>query len=596
MKPFLLPTLAVSTGLLFSACDGQQPSISISNNSPPAGVSGPEAAPPPDATDDTTEVERQIADLKAQEAALQLQIQQDQLAQEKAALAQQQADFEKAQENAKAIAAAGKTTTALPPEPEPEPVASAATGEGRDYQAFYEGLAPYGDWRETPDYGYVWQPSSVPADWRPYTVGQWVDSDQGWTWASDEPFGWATYHYGRWALLQNAGWIWVPGDTWAPAWVSWRNNDDYVGWCPMPPETVYVSNTDYGPSFDDDYGISPDCYNFIPVRYFNQPVRSYCRPVSESRLHFRVTVCKTNFTIRPGRVICRGPEVNWVNSCLPAPMRHFRIERDRSWGNDRRDYRPRFDNDRLALYAPRVRAAWNDGIRPAVLRGRLDDNKVVRRPDFKPDLEKRFREALQERRQRSVLALKQEPVRQLAERHGNLEKLRARRDQLVERQNDRTRPPGSDPRNPGGPPGRDRNPRIADTNRDGKPDGNPPRDPRNPDANRDGRPDGNPSREPRPADANRDGKPDGGTPRDPRITDANRDGRRDGNPNRDPRPADANRDGKPDGGTPRDPRITDPNRDGRPDGNPNRDPRPADANRDGKPDGGTPRDPRITDP
>jgi uncharacterized protein YraI len=36
---------------------------------------------------------------------------------------------------------------------------------------------------------------------RPYTVGRWVFTDRyGWMWASSEPFGWATYHYGRWGF------------------------------------------------------------------------------------------------------------------------------------------------------------------------------------------------------------------------------------------------------------------------------------------------------------------------------------------------------------------------------------------------------------
>ena len=77
---------------------------------------------------------------------------------------------------------------------------------------FYDSLSSYGSWFETPDYGYVWQPVVVrDSDWRPYTRGRWACSDRGWTWISDEPFGWATYHYGRWALLRGHGWVWVPG-------------------------------------------------------------------------------------------------------------------------------------------------------------------------------------------------------------------------------------------------------------------------------------------------------------------------------------------------------------------------------------------------
>ncbi|MEO8884293.1 MAG: DUF6600 domain-containing protein [Devosia sp.] len=59
---------------------------------------------------------------------------------------------------------------------------------------------------------------------------------RGWYFASDEPFAWAVYHYGRWYDDGDLGWCWVPGNVWAPAWVSWRDSDDYVGWAPLPPE------------------------------------------------------------------------------------------------------------------------------------------------------------------------------------------------------------------------------------------------------------------------------------------------------------------------------------------------------------------------
>ena len=37
--------------------------------------------------------------------------------------------------------------------------------------------------------------------------------------------------------LAGTGWVWVPGYTWAPAWVSWRYGDGYAGWAPLPPDS-----------------------------------------------------------------------------------------------------------------------------------------------------------------------------------------------------------------------------------------------------------------------------------------------------------------------------------------------------------------------
>ena len=72
-------------------------------------------------------------------------------------------------------------------------------------------LDRYGDWQQTPDYGNVWVPRGVAADWAPYTTGRWVwDGYYGWTWVDDSPWGWAPYHYGRWCRV-GSYWGWAPG-------------------------------------------------------------------------------------------------------------------------------------------------------------------------------------------------------------------------------------------------------------------------------------------------------------------------------------------------------------------------------------------------
>jgi hypothetical protein len=103
-----------------------------------------------------------------------------------------------------------------------------------EYRIFYDALQGYGDWVLIEPYGYLFRPRTTFMDWRPYQSGFWAPTDAyGWVWISDEPFGWATYHYGRWAHDEFQGWVWQPGTVWAPAWVDWRANDQYVGWSPM---------------------------------------------------------------------------------------------------------------------------------------------------------------------------------------------------------------------------------------------------------------------------------------------------------------------------------------------------------------------------
>ena len=54
-------------------------------------------------------------------------------------------------------------------------------------------LDDYGEWQDIPDYGHVWAPTRLEADWAPYRVGRWCWQDPwGWTWVSSEPWGWAT--------------------------------------------------------------------------------------------------------------------------------------------------------------------------------------------------------------------------------------------------------------------------------------------------------------------------------------------------------------------------------------------------------------------
>jgi hypothetical protein len=145
-----------------------------------------------------------------------------------------------------------------------EDAAAATTVQQQTLDFFYEALDPHGEWVEVERYGYCWQPrGGDKAGWRPYQDGHWVYTDYGWTWDSQEPFGWATYHYGRWARVQRLGWVWVPGSEWAPAWVSWRRSDQYVGWAPLPPEAH--SSGGFNGAVDSYYDIGPGSYNFVPV-------------------------------------------------------------------------------------------------------------------------------------------------------------------------------------------------------------------------------------------------------------------------------------------------------------------------------------------
>lgn len=117
-------------------------------------------------------------------------------------------------------------------------------------------LDVYGRWEQTPDYGSVWIPTTVAADWAPYSQGRWTFvRPWGWTWIDAAPWGFAPFHYGRWVYHRN-NWCWTPGTrvarpVYAPALVGWvggpRGNVSVtigggppVGWFPLGPREVYV--------------------------------------------------------------------------------------------------------------------------------------------------------------------------------------------------------------------------------------------------------------------------------------------------------------------------------------------------------------------
>src|SRR5271157_663114 len=110
----------------------------------------------------------------------------------------------------------------------------------------YEDLDQYGAWREVPPYGWVWTPAGVEAGWAPYRYGHWVWVDPwGWTWMDDAPWGFAPFHYRRWAYA-GAGWVWVPGamaarPVYSPALVAFVGvgGVGMAAWFPLGPGEVY---------------------------------------------------------------------------------------------------------------------------------------------------------------------------------------------------------------------------------------------------------------------------------------------------------------------------------------------------------------------
>jgi hypothetical protein len=120
-------------------------------------------------------------------------------------------------------------------------------------------LTAYGRWAKATDYGDVWYPN-VSADWVPYRNGYWGWVEPwGWSWIGDEDWGFAPFHYGRWAVIDDR-WAWMPeavgeaiAPIYAPALVAFFTTGDLCAWVPLAPDEAYVP----------PYAVSPDYFQTI---------------------------------------------------------------------------------------------------------------------------------------------------------------------------------------------------------------------------------------------------------------------------------------------------------------------------------------------
>jgi hypothetical protein len=145
----------------------------------------------------------------------------------------------------------------------------------------YEDLDDYGSWHYVAEYGPVWSPRGIDNDWAPYRHGHWAWIEPwGWTWVEDEPWGFAPFHYGRWAYVSNS-WCWVPGPVvvrpvYAPALVAFVGGRGFgvavgigggvgVGWFPLGPREVYVPWYRTSPRYVNNVNITNTRVNVTQV-------------------------------------------------------------------------------------------------------------------------------------------------------------------------------------------------------------------------------------------------------------------------------------------------------------------------------------------
>lgn len=257
----------------------------------------------------------------------------------------------------------------------------------------YEDLDRYGNWETTSEYGAVWYPRTVAADWAPYRVGRWTWVDPwGWTWVDSAPWGYAPFHYGRW-VMHHQRWCWAPGTVvarpvWAPAMVGWVGGSNWsvsfssgaapaVGWFPLAPHEVYVPSYRVSPAYIRQVNITHvtritnvtvnnGIANPPPnMHYRNRDAHNAVSLMPQDQFIARRTVVVTrdHARIDAQRTFNNAP----VSAVMPATIAHPPQGFARDGGRERRDSpRPGFEPGRRERMIQPGQPAVRDNDPPTV--------------------------------------------------------------------------------------------------------------------------------------------------------------------------------------------------------------------------------------
>lgn len=187
----------------------------------------------------------------------------------------------------------------------------------------YQQLDAHGQWMQDATHGPVWFPQGLAANWAPYRNGRWEwISPWGWTWIDAATWGFAPFHYGRWAMIDSR-WAWVPGrialkPVYSPALVAFIGGGGGVNWSlpigggrpgvawfPLAPgeawqpgyaaSPVYMSSVNGSPTVQANATYAnqskPEALTSIPAEDFHrgQPVRaSWLRAAANTLTNARI--------------------------------------------------------------------------------------------------------------------------------------------------------------------------------------------------------------------------------------------------------------------------------------------------------------------
>jgi hypothetical protein len=204
----------------------------------------------------------------------------------------------------------------------------------------YADLDDHGTWQTYPEYGAVWFPTSVAVDWAPYRFGRWVSLPAwGWTWVDDAPWGYAPFHYGRWAWV-GGRWGWCPGGyvrrpVWAPALVAWYGGSGWgtlsvgvggpvYGWVPLGWREPYIPSWRNCGSrcwtrYNRPYGVHHERPRHPPTQYVNHRVPGAITAVPEAAMASGKPV-PPNIVRISGNLVATAPILPGAPQTKPAAV------------------------------------------------------------------------------------------------------------------------------------------------------------------------------------------------------------------------------------------------------------------------------------
>jgi hypothetical protein len=348
----------------------------------------------------------------------------------------------------------------------------------------YEDLDQYGTWANVEQYGAVWYPTAVSADWAPFRHGHWLwVSPWGWTWVDDAPWGFAPSHYGRWVRMGNR-WAWAPGarvvrPVYAPAIVAFVGGGNWsvsigsapaVGWVPLGWREPYIPWYRSSPAYVRNVNVThvtninvinqySNVRNVNNMRYVNRGVPSATTVVprdafvagqradrasvrvptqvlANARITHEAPVTRPERTgLTTSRPAPRVPDAIAAREVLAvkAPPAPAAMERDGKAGDDRTPFGQREDRARVRVIGPQSQRA-NAPVRPPEAESRAVPDQARPQADQQrqpPPPQGQGAPAQSEERQRQ---LQQQRVQQEQQQRAQQERVQREQQNAQERQ------------------------------------------------------------------------------------------------------------------------------------------------------------------